>query len=156
MLNQFTWIDYFIGICVAMVIYYLWLAIKYFRNDITHVILSKSDERFGSDLFEDEYQDVTEVKSTSAMQEGTAILNTLDNDFEEIEFLIQKLKKVIADTSKSKPVKAEFKEYLRLVLKEYPSVKDSALRESVNELIVAETEKYGIVILSREEVDVLW
>ncbi|UPZ36492.1 hypothetical protein MUB18_20615 [Sphingobacterium sp. PCS056] len=156
MLNQFTWIDYFIGICVAMVIYYLWLAIKYFRNDITHAILSKSDERFGSDLFEDEYQDVTEVRPASVMQDGTAILNTLDSDFEEIEFLIQKLKKVIADTSKSKPVKAEFKEYLRLVLKEYPSVKDSALRESVNELIVAETEKYGIVILSREEVDVLW
>lgn len=88
--------------------------------------------------------------------EATAFQPTSDDDFAEVEHLIERLKNVIADASQKKLIPQEFKQYLHLVLKEYPSVKSSPLRSSVNELIVSECEKYGAVTLREEEVDMLW
>jgi len=43
-----------------------------------------------------------------------------------------------------------------MVLKEYPSVRYSPLRSSINELIVSECQKYGAVTLNEDEVELLW
>ncbi|GAA6766511.1 hypothetical protein AAFH68_24530 [Flavobacterium sp. CGRL1] len=52
--------------------------------------------------------------------------------------------------------KTEFCHYLQFILSEYPFVKQSALREKINSLIVQESQKYPDFVLIEEEVDGLW
>src|SRR5690606_15957131 len=89
-------------------------------------------------------------------QTDNAFENTTDNEFAEVEHLIERLKSVIADASHRKLVLEEFRQYISMVLKEYPSVKQSPLRSSINELIISECQKYGVVTLKEEEVELLW
>jgi hypothetical protein len=100
-----------------------------------------------------EYPSITEgnIHPSEALFE-----ESMDKDFTEVEHLIERLKTLIADASRRKMIPQEFKQYLSLVLKEYPSVRNSSLRASVNELIVSECEKYGTVTLAEDEVDLVW
>jgi len=66
---------------------------------------------------------------------------TTDDEFTEVEHLIERLKAVVADASRRKLIPQEFKQYLSMVLKEYPAVRYSPIRSSVNELIVSECQK---------------
>src|SRR5690606_9142261 len=89
-------------------------------------------------------------------EEANGFEKTTDDDFTEVENLIERLKSVIADASRRKLIPQEFKQYLRLVVKEYPTVRYSPLRSSINELIISECQKYGVVTLNDEEAELLW
>ena len=78
------------------------------------------------------------------------------DDLVEVDQLIERLKEVVADACSKKLIPREFIEYLQAVLLEYPSIKNSPYRSSINELISSECEKYGTVALSEEEVEQLW
>jgi len=52
--------------------------------------------------------------------------------------------------------KTEFKHYLQFVLSEYPFVKQSALREKINSLMVLKSRRYPVFELSAQEMDGLW
>jgi hypothetical protein len=88
--------------------------------------------------------------------ESPAFETTADDDFAEVEHLIERLKSVIADASGKKLIPQELKKYLHLVLQEYPNIKNSPFRTSINELVASECEKYGAVTLSEDEVELLW
>lgn len=63
---------------------------------------------------------------------------------------------MIAGTANKNCVKEEFIRYIQLILKEYPDLKSSPFQPAISELIVSECEKYGFVILSEDEVVMLW
>ncbi|MDD2305973.1 MAG: hypothetical protein PHP53_14825, partial [Prolixibacteraceae bacterium] len=88
--------------------------------------------------------------------ESPAFETTTDDDFAEVEHLIERLKGVISDASGKKLITQELKRYIYLVLQEYPNIKNSPFRTSINELVASECEKYGAVTLSEEDVELLW
>ena len=105
------------------------------------------------------YDTVRESIQTSEKNyngESPAFETTTDDDFAEVEHLIERLKSVIADASDKKLIPQELKQYLNLLLQEYPNIKNSPFRTSINELVASECEKYGAVSLSEDEVELLW
>lgn len=154
MLQNISWADYIMVVTGALIIYYLFVGVKYFSSEIRELLagkrmmkfrMSHADAGASYDESEETYQ-----------QADNSFENTTDSAFAEVEHIIERLKSVISDASHRKLVLEEFKQYIRMVLKEYPSIKQSPLRLSVNELIISECQKYGVVTLKEEDVELLW
>jgi hypothetical protein len=156
MLTNISWTDYLIAVAILLTIYYLYVGLRYFSADFKDLFSGKRKQNSKTALSNDADDESTLSTGESTPAEINAFDETSDDEFAEVEHLIERLKVVIADASPKKLVPQEFKHYLHLVLKEYPSVQNSPLRSSVNELIVSECEKYSAVTLSEDEVDLLW
>ena len=155
MLTNISWRDYFITVIILLAIYYFFVAIRYYSRDIKDLLSAKRKLNLKAALpcnSKGEYPSTIggNIHSEASFEETT------DKEFTEVEHLIERLKVLIGDASRRKMIPQEFKQYLSLVLKEYPSVKNCSLRASVNELIVSECEKYGTVTLTEDEVDLVW
>ncbi|UBM59585.1 hypothetical protein LAG90_02810 [Marinilongibacter aquaticus] len=155
MFTQISWTDYLLAVSILLAIYYLFVGVRYFSGDLKDLLTGKRKltlKTSPSPGFPEHppLQNVTSENNPATPNEET------DDEFAEVEHLIEKVKAMIADALGKQLVKEEFRQYLRLVLKEFPSVKTSVLRSSVNELIVSECEKQGIGAFNEEEVDALW
>ena len=156
MFTNISWTDYFITVTILLAIYYLFVGIRYYAGDIKDLVSGKRKLNLKAVL---PYNSKGEYPSTigeNIHASETSFEETTDKEFTEVEHLIERLKALIADASHRKMIPQEFKQYLSLVLKEYPTVKNSSLRASVNELIVSECEIYGTVTLTEDEMDLVW
>lgn len=154
MLHNISWANYIMAVAAALIIYYLFIGIRYFSVEIRELLSGKRSLRLRTSISGSE--DAYTAAEAEVPHENAGFEHTSDNEFAEVEHLIERLKSVIADASHRKLIPDEFKQYLSMVLKEYPSVKYSPLRSSVNELIVSECQKNGTVALKEDEVELLW
>lgn len=156
MFTNISWSDYIIAVAILITVYYLYVVVHFYPNEIKELLSGKQTLKFRASKPLDIKEDYTDPVAKSYQNEATPFEVTADEEFAEVEHLIERLKNVVAEASQKKLIPQEFKQYLYLILKEYPSLQKSALRPSVNELIVSECEKYGAVTLSEDEVDMLW
>jgi hypothetical protein len=156
MFTNISWTDYFITMTILLAIYYLFVGIRYYAGDIKDLLSGKRKLNLKTVLPFNSKGEYHSAAERNIHPSETSFEETTDKEFTEVEHLIERLKALIADASRRKMIPQEFKQYLSLVLKEYPSVKNSSLRASVNELIVSECEKYGTVTLTEDEVDLMW
>ncbi len=154
MLKNISWSDYFIAVAIALTLYYLFIGMRYFSVEIKDLLSGKRKLKLRTALPDLNGAYNTTVEEDDHEPGGFEI--TTDNEFNEVEHLIERLRTVITDASRRKLIPQEFRQYLSMVLKEYPSVKYSPLRSSINELIVSECQKYGAVTLNEDEVELLW
>jgi hypothetical protein len=148
MLKNISWTEYTMTVSTIFFIYYLYIGIKYYSDEIKDFFSGKQKQNF---------MPAFDAKSMEqARDEHDSLENHSDNQFDKTEQLIERLKSVIADGTKRQLILQEFKQYLRMVLKEYPSVRYSPLRSSINGLIISECKKYGAAILNEDEVELLW
>tara|TARA_B100000378_G_scaffold179972_1_gene145515 strand:- start:195 stop:674 length:480 start_codon:yes stop_codon:yes gene_type:complete len=155
MFTQISWTDYLLAVSILLVIYYLFVGVRFFSGNLKDLLSGKRKHSLKTSLSHSFPQ---HQSLQNEISEGIPA-NTdekPDDEFAEVEHLIEKVKAMIADALGKQLVKEEFRQYLRLVLKEFPSIKTSALRPSINELIVSECEKQGIAAFNEEEVDALW
>lgn len=89
-----------------------------------------------------------------AMAMGTHQPIETGNEIDLIEDLAERLGNSLS--GKTKPNKQELQAYIGQLLKDYPTLKTSGLRESISELVVSECEKNGIGSISKSEVEKLW
>ncbi|MDX2001784.1 MAG: hypothetical protein SFW35_05105 [Chitinophagales bacterium] len=153
MFTNISWTEYLFAIAVALVIYYSFVGVRYFPKELKELVTGKIKFRFRPAVsgYDD---DGNGMAVTSGPDAKT---NSEEEDaFAEVEELIGRLKEAIANASRKKYVLQEFRHYLQLLLREYPNIKNSDLRSSINELIVSECERHGVVALSEEEADMLW
>lgn len=158
MLSGITWTQYFTTIGIGLVIYYLYVAVWYYPEEIKKLLSGQrirqgavaDDERqlfrkehAGHDDDDDGYDPLDEDHSESS-------------EFEDVEALVGNLTHAVEQASKKKLVVGEFKQSLKMAMRERPAVKTSPFRSSINELIVSECGKYGVFTLSEKEIDVLW
>lgn len=151
MFTNISWPDYITYVAAATIIYYIVIGLKYFRDDLANTFQSKNGHLSRADFFDDEEQ-VDEV----ILPNESSFVNTTNEEFADVEELIQRIKGVIDNTSQLNLEPDDFKQYLSLILKEYPSIQNSALKPSINELVVSECAKNGAVKLSENEVAMLW
>ncbi|MBS1780992.1 MAG: hypothetical protein JST70_16830 [Bacteroidetes bacterium] len=154
MLQSISWTEYLTAVAVILILYYLYVAVRYFQGDIKDLLGGKRKLSFRTALAVP--GENGEPKIIEEQETHGAFEQAKDNEFAEVEHLIGRLKTAIADASRRKLIAQEFKQYLSMVLKEYPSVKYSPLRSSINELIISECQKYGAVTLREEEAELLW
>ncbi|WP_418499040.1 hypothetical protein [Flagellimonas sp.] len=152
MFTQISWTDYLLAVSILLAIYYLFVGVRYFSGDLKALLAGKRKLTLKTSGFPQNEPLQTEVSEDISVTTD----EDSDDEFAEVEHLIEKVKAMIADALGKQLVKEEFRQYLRLVLKEFPSVKTSVLRPSVNELIVSECEKQGIGAFNEDEVDALW
>jgi hypothetical protein len=143
------------AVVILLAIYYLFVGIRYYSRDIKDLLSGKRKLNLKTAISNNLNREDLRYEEDSRPADAS-FGETTDEEFAEVEHLIERLKALIADASGRKMIPQEFKQYLSLVLKEYPSVRSSSLRSSVNELIVSECQKYGAVTLTEEEVDLLW
>ena len=157
MLTNISWTDYIIAVAILLTIYYFFVGMRYFSADLKDLVTGKRELKFRAVI----PVDTDEIESIQTSEknyngESPAFETTTDDDFAEVEHLIERLKSVIADASGKKLIPQELKQYIHLVLQEYPNIKNSPFRTSINELVASECEKYGAVTLSEDEVEKLW
>ncbi|MBW8334473.1 MAG: hypothetical protein K0M40_20830 [Prolixibacteraceae bacterium] len=156
MFTNISWTDYFIAVAILLTTYYLFVGLRYFSADLRDLVSGKSNMKLMVGVSYDTVRENNQTPEKNYPGESPALETTTDDDFAEVEHLIGRLKNAIADASGRKLIPLEFKQYLHLVLQEYPNIKNSPLQSSINELIASECEKYGAVTLSEDEVELLW
>jgi hypothetical protein len=154
MLKNISWSDYIIAVAIALTLYYLFIGMRYFSGEIKDLLSGKRKLKLRTALPDPNGEYNTTVEEDD--QEPGGFERTTDNEFNEVEHLIERLRTVITDASRRKLIPQEFKQYLTMILKEYPSVKYSPLRSSINELIVSECQKHGAATFDEDEVELLW
>lgn len=154
MFTNISWTDYFITVAILLAIYYLFIGIRYYSGDIKDLLSGKRTLKFKGAVpaTGSRYNQNDEQNPSAAV----GFENTSDGEFTEVEHLIERLKSIIEDAFQRKIILQEFKQDVSSVLKEYPSVKYSPLRSSINEFIVSECQKYEGVTLTIEDVELLW
>jgi len=155
MFTNISWTDYFIAVTILLAIYYLFVGIRYYSGELKDLLSGKRKLNLRTALPNNSRGENPSTNYGYIHPSEASFEETTDEEFTEVEHLIERLKALIADASHRKMIPQEFKQYLSLVLKEYPSVKNSSLRASVNELIISECEKYGAVTLTEDEVDLV-
>lgn len=154
MLKNISWNDYLLTVGISLIVYYFYVCARYYSKEIKDLLLGKKKLKFKTVFYKNKKR---EYPGASNDQKGIAgIENTTDGEFDETERLIEQLKTAIADGSCRKLIPEEFKLSLIMILKQYPALKYSPLRPSINELILSECEKFQITAIDEREIELLW
>jgi len=157
MFTNISWTDYFVAVILLLAIYYFFVGVRFYSADFKNLFSGKRNPNFRTAQPHDTAgEGILSSEENHTNERPAFAITTDDNDFAEVEHLIDRLKSVIADASGKNLIPQEFKQYLHLVLQEYPNIQNSPIRSSINELVASECEKYGAVSLSDDEVELLW
>lgn len=156
MLTKISWANYLTIISLLMTGYYLFVVFRYYSTDMKDLFSGKRKLKFRGNTSPNSRNKDLLPSVKNHKNESSALETNIVDDLVEVDQLIERLKEVVADASSKKLIPREFMEYLHAVLLEYPNIKNSPYRSSINELIMSECEKYGTVTLSEEEVEQLW
>jgi len=158
MFTNISWGNYIVVIILLLASWYLFVGFRFYFDDLKEVISGKRKLQFRgfeNPSYEDSQSELNYLESPEAISEQTSF-GEFDTTFQEVDALVARLKTFIADAAKKKLVKKEFTNYLQLLLREFPSVKNSPFNSSVSELIVSECEKLESITLTQKEAEALW
>ncbi|MCV9926304.1 hypothetical protein OIU83_01465 [Flavobacterium sp. LS1R49] len=158
MFTNISWTHYIVVIVLLVASWYLFVGLRFYVNDIKEIVTGKRKRPMGELGDTNSYESQAMLNSQEALQTNAAqsSFGEFDSTFQQVDGLVERLKSVIANAAKRKLLKQEFMDYLRLVLAEYPTIKNSSFSPSVSELIVSECDKLDAVTLSQEEAEGLW
>lgn len=148
MLNNISWASYLCAISVFLVIYYAFVLVIYYRNDVQNHI-AKITRRL----------DTTSAGGQLSIEKKVDFIehnperDLADNSLRELSLNIQSVIKT--STSRNFP-KEELLLSLQLQLRKYTGVKNSNLKNNVSNFIITACEQYCSIHLSVEEVSALW
>lgn len=154
-MTDISWKDYMMVVAISAAIYYLFVGLRYFSPELK-ALVSPSRGSGGTFGIPDRHA-VEILPEEEEPQDRIASIETFTNDdLAEVEALIERLKQAISCSPADKVEKPELEHCLRLMFSEYPGIRNSPLRFSINELAATECEKYGTAPLSQDEVEMLW
>lgn len=143
MLSNISWNSYLITAAIILTAWYGFVIFKYYRQKIKEILKGNLKSKISNGK---------RSGNNSPFSEYNESFSTL----EDAEELYRKLLSVIIESNERGISKAEFANYLRFVLAEFPFVKKSQLREKINSLMVSECSKHPQLILTYPEMDGLW
>jgi hypothetical protein len=119
-------------------IYYFYVAVRYYRDDLAAWLTNKASNRTS-------HKNATSSSTPSESQQAEIIPNkqetaeSAESDYDELEHLIGRVQKTIADAATRSAKPDEVKGYLSLAFKEYPSLKNDGMRPAINELVASQS-----------------
>ncbi|OXA73752.1 hypothetical protein B0A67_03515 [Flavobacterium aquidurense] len=158
MFINISWGNYIVVVILLLASWYLFVGFRFYFDDLKEVISGKrkfqfrrlGDPDYGVFQSEENHQQTPDPIASQPR------FGEFDTTFQDVDALVARLKSFIADAAKRKLVKQEFLDYIQLIFKEYPSVKDSAFRSSVSELIVTECKTLDSISVTQAEAEGLW
>lgn len=158
MFTNISWGNYIVVVILLLASWYLFVGFRFYFDDLKEVLSGKRKLQFRG--FETAiYQDIESESKDQDSPELTSdqtSFGEFDTTFQDVDALVARLKTFIADAAKKKLVQKEFTYYLQLLLREFPSVKNSPFNSSISELIVSECEKLESITLTQKEAEALW
>lgn len=148
MFTNISWSSYLTVAGILVIIWYLILILKFYSADLKKILSGEKKLKIPS--FKNNSQNTKEPKPISA-----SFSESFDN-LDDAEQLATRITQAAQESAEKKLSKEQFQNYLSMVLEEYPYVKISSLRESINKLIVSESEKHPALLLTLSEADSLW
>lgn len=148
MFSNISWNTYLVTVAIALVLYYSIVLYKYYLKEIREVASGQRKLRIGKgqeQLYGDNYS-----------EQRLPLEFKPEPELAQVEELIERIKSMIADRTGEPFLKSEFVDEIRELFSEYPSVRKSIYRPSINDFIVSECGKGKTVVLEASEVDVLW
>jgi hypothetical protein len=158
MFTNISWGNYIVVVVLLLASWYLFIGLRFYFDDLKDIVTRKRKlqfRRLGNTNYQDSQSELNDQDSAEAVSPGSSF-GEFDTTFQEVDALVERLKSFIANADKRKVLKQEFIEYIRLILREYPSVKKSPFSSSVSELIVSECDKLESVTLTQMEAEELW
>ncbi|RKR05173.1 hypothetical protein C8C83_4506 [Flavobacterium sp. 90] len=157
MFTNISWSNYIIAVSVLLLIWYLFVGLKFYFFEFKRVISGEQKIKFPHFRNKKGKQFISNSSGENNL--NGVISSSYSESFDTLDDtkeLSDRLIKAITESIERNLSKEEFENYLRLLLSEYPFVKISALRESINKLIVSESEKYPNFLLTYPQTDCLW
>jgi len=157
MLNSITWSSYIVTVITLLILWYLFVGLRYYSFEIKEILQGRKKINFyplRKKPINDQLQSFDQVQTNQtnlneAFEESFA---TLD----EVKELSARLTAAVSESAELNRSNLEFKNYIRLILSDYPYVKISSLRSNVNILLALDSEKYPELLLTASEADELW
>jgi predicted phosphohydrolase len=137
MFTSISWQSYLVGVGSFLILYYVVVGLKFYKKELKGLFKPKS----------------TQVVKTQVIEDGQL---KIEDDFQDVEHLITRVKEVFELAGKEALNKSEVEDFLALVFTDYPTIKDEGLRASVNEFVVSEARKIEQIELNFDEVGQLW
>ena len=137
MFSNISWQNYLVGMAIALAVYYLVVGLKFYRSEIRNLYKPRPKKT----------RELREIEEDPPQE---------NDELVEIENLISRVKEVFEMAKDQRLTTGEVEEFLSLVFAEYLSVKHSDWRDSVNELVVSESEKVAGIRLTTQQVNQLW
>lgn len=143
MFENISWTQYLTVLVIVLVVYYLYVGVRYYGPEIKKI--------FGSRV-----QDEPEILELFSDKGSPKSVSPEDQDYEQVEQLTSALKRLLVDAADKQVPAEEILEILKSLLGQYDELADSPFRPALNELIVSECGRYGIIQINEEVVDELW
>jgi hypothetical protein len=134
MFDSITWEEYLIFILVGSFIYYVYIILRYYRNELYHMLkgIRKTP--------------VIAAEKKKTISPGNAKMNDL---LEELKILFQ-------SASKRKYLKEELMSALKLKLIEYRQFRNTPFETAVSNFIATESDNQCSIHLSDDDQRVIW
>ena len=150
--SNITWLSYIEMLASALVVYYLYVLLRWYRTDLAKL--------FRGGRLAAHVADQGNPPSMAGNLQGTegAYMQTepQPQSPHEAEMLTMALLAAIAESSSQPYGPQTTAQTLKAIICRYPELKNSPQRTAINSLVVAECKKTGIAYLSEQEVDTWW
>jgi len=131
MFTQISWSSYIVTVLLLSAIYYLFIGYWYYRDDLLQLVSGKR---------------ITTNDNVVSMQRHQPLEQSFSDE----------VRAFMNEAGENKMSKKDIIQSLQLLLQKYPTLKNSASQESIQNLIVNECTTYCSIHLSDEELSVLW
>lgn len=156
MLTNISWSDYIIAVSVLLLIWYLILGVRFYYPLLIEIL--SGEKTINLRTFKSSRNtSIANAKKDSSEENLQLPYNNESFDtLADAEELSNRISGAIKESAERNFSLEEFQNYLKLLLKEYPFVKISTLRDKVNILIVNGCENYPQLFLTSSQADALW
>lgn len=157
MFTNISWSNYSIGMGVLVLVWYSFLGCWYYFQELKQLFEGKQIIKFPTlgDKKTKQLSLVTSDNDTTKSSLSKSFSESY-NGLEDAELLSDILINAIRESAERNLTSEAFRNYLKLILNDYPFIKNSSFRPMINEMMVSECEKHSQLILTFAEVDGLW
>jgi hypothetical protein len=156
MLNHLSWTNYFEAIMPLLVIYYVFIGIRFYAADIKRLFAPAGKDGPTKSLPDQLLFKDTEYAAEGLPEEVIYGRDNCPDDIQQADELISLIKKRIATASGKPYAPASLLPALKATFRAYGSLKTSPHRPAINEQVVTECERTGVAELTEDEVDQWW
>lgn len=157
MFTTISWSSYLTAIGTLLFIWYLFLGFKFYSLEIKQVFLGQRkiiipflrNNKTNESLLTESKSEISNSNLSESFSESFATL-------EEVKELSARIMDATSESADRNLSRQEYRNFLKLILAEYPYVKISSLRSTINDLIVSESQKHASLMLSLEQAQDLW
>lgn len=143
MLGDISWRAFAAAVMAFVLVWYGFLFFRYGSRNFISILKGRAGKR----------------PSARKKEKGMELFSEYAESFDTLEDakeLYGKLLDAFIESDHRNISKAKFKHYVQFLLAEYPYVRQSALRDKINSLAIAESVKYPEFVLNSSEMDSLW